>query len=369
MSAPCASIQRKKPLRAAARTLLKLRVMTRMSSGYLCGHAGNSLPHVSTMTVTGPRVEAYRAERYVRSVLQIFLCCMFSMWPSLGFATTAPVSYRALVLADRPLAYYRLDETSGTVAHDASGHHFDGAIGTHVKLGRPGVIADAPTSMEFSGADRSDATEDVRVVGNRHFQLLRSLSIEAWAFPYSVGVRGDNSGDITIAAYGRDDAADGRHCRYALELDARSHVWHFPMVINGTVTEPIHVTGVHSFVSWIGSPLVRDELRAHELYAANRSDGNPPQANRLYHLVGTYDGQIMRFYINGRLNNVLHVRGAIRGYGSHDGLGIGGEFVDRNAVFRGRISEVAVYDHVLTPDQIRRHYEQGIRPENPHRAG
>ena len=294
---------------------------------------------------------------------------MFSIWPSLAFATTTePGSYRAVVLADRPIAYYRLDETSGTVAHDASGHHLDGTIGAHVKLGRHGIIADAPTSMEFAGADKSEAAEDIRVAGNHRFELSRSVSIEAWTFPYSIDVRGDNTGDITIAAYGRDDAADGQHCRYALELDAHSHVWHLPMVINGKVTEPIRVTGVHSFLSWIGSPFVHDELRAHELYAADGSDGSPPRVNRRYHLVGTYDGQIMRFYINGRLNNVLHVRGAIHGYGPHDGLGIGGEFVDRNAVFRGRISEVAVYDHVLTPNQIRRHYEQGIRAEKPHRA-
>ena len=296
----------------------------------------------------------------MRSVLRFLFVISLAAWPALALASPGFGSYRATVLADRPIAYYRLDEASGNIAHDASGHHFDGTIGSHVKIGRKGLIADASTAMEFSGADISSASEDVRVPGNRRFELTNNVTIEAWALPYSVGVHGQNSGDITIAAYGRDDAPDKQHCRYAIELDAHSHVWHFPAVVNGKVTDPIRVTGLRSFLSWVAAPFARDQVSAHELYAARDTDGNPPRANERYHLVGTYDGEVMRFYINGSLNNIMHVRGAIFGYGPHNGLGIGGEFVDRNPVFDGRISEVAVYDHVLTPEQIRRHYEVGI---------
>lgn len=283
-------------------------------------------------------------------------------------AETSP-TYRSIVLSDHPLAYYRLDETSGNVAHDSSGHGFNGKIGSNVKLGKPPLISDTTSSMEFSGANKSVASEDVRIPGHAVFNRAKDVTIEAWAYPYSIGIHGQNSGDITIAAYGRDDAPDNQHCRYALEFDAHSHLWHFPAVINGKVMEPIHVSGLHSFLDWIAAPFTGDEVKAHLLYAAPGTDGNPPHVRELYHLVGTYDGQTMKFYINGKLNNVMHVRGVISGYQPNSGMGIGGEFVDQNPVFHGRISEVAVYDHVLSAEQIARHYEAGMSPATAARHG
>lgn len=271
----------------------------------------------------------------------------------------ARASYRSEVMADRPLAYYRLDERSGSIAHDSSGHGFHGTIGSHVGKGKPGLIPDAPTSMEFYGADKSTATEDIRIKGNVLFERTKSLTIEAWVYPYDVGIYGRNSGDVTIVAYGNDTAPDKMHCRYALELDAHSHVWNFPAVIDGKVRDH-EVTGVRSFLGMLADAIAPKRRDEHLLYAAKGTDGNPPRARRLYHLVGTYDGAVMRFYINGELNNALRVEGAVEGYGPTDGMGIGGEYADDNPVFHGRISEVALYDRVLAPERIRAHYAAGI---------
>lgn len=120
-------------------------------------------------------------------------------------------------------------------------------------------------------------------------------------------------------------------------------------------------TGVRSFFGariihpWIDSLRLR-ALRGH------RTGGNPPIAAKLYHLVGTYDGETVRFYINGKLNNILGVRGHIEGYAPTDGMGIVGEFKNVNPVFYGRISEVAVYDRTLRPERIEAHYRAGLRP-------
>jgi hypothetical protein len=273
--------------------------------------------------------------------------------------TTRPV-YRDVVLADHPIAYYPLDETAGAVAHDASGHHLDGRIGTRVGHVKPGLTAGAAAALEFDGANRSSASDVVRVPGNRMFARARTVTIEAWVYPYDVGIHGENSGDITIAAYGADDAPDKQHCRYALELDAHSRVLHFPVVVDGKVSEPVRVTGFHSLLAWLEQPFRGDEAKAHLLYGAPGSAANPPAARIRYYLAGTYDGERMRFYVNGELNSELRVRGSIVGYAARDGMGIGGEYVDLNPVFHGRIGAVAVYPTSLTPARIKRHYQAGI---------
>src|SRR6185369_14066242 len=54
----------------------------------------------------------------------------------------APVDYGAAILADNPIAYWRLGETNGTVAHDYWGGH-DGEY-TGVTLGLPGYSVSDP---------------------------------------------------------------------------------------------------------------------------------------------------------------------------------------------------------------------------------
>src|SRR2546427_12015435 len=60
---------------------------------------------------------------------------------STAASPTTPPSYRASVLADHPVAYWRLDEETGTVMVDASGNGNDGAYAGAVTLGQPGAPA------------------------------------------------------------------------------------------------------------------------------------------------------------------------------------------------------------------------------------
>ncbi|HEX3641003.1 MAG TPA: hypothetical protein VHV10_06925, partial [Ktedonobacteraceae bacterium] len=61
--------------------------------------------------------------------------------------------YHVLVLADRPQAYYRLGETSGTVAHDSSGNGNDATLTGVSAYSQAGAIAgDADTSMLFTAS-------------------------------------------------------------------------------------------------------------------------------------------------------------------------------------------------------------------------
>ena len=67
-------------------------------------------------------------------------------------AIAASPSYSATVVADTPVSYWRLGETSGTAAADSVGSN-NGVVKTGVTLGVAGAISnDANTAMRFDGA-------------------------------------------------------------------------------------------------------------------------------------------------------------------------------------------------------------------------
>ena len=56
-------------------------------------------------------------------------------------------TYAEAVLADNPLTYLRMSETSGLVAEDATGNDRDGAFVGLPALGVGGPVVDAPTAV------------------------------------------------------------------------------------------------------------------------------------------------------------------------------------------------------------------------------
>ncbi len=70
--------------------------------------------------------------------------------PPRSAQASAPASYPETVLADGPLVYYRLGETSGSVAKDSSGHGVAGTYGSGAVQGVAGAIA-GDTNAAVSG--------------------------------------------------------------------------------------------------------------------------------------------------------------------------------------------------------------------------
>jgi PKD repeat protein len=86
-------------------------------------------------------------------------------------------SYPRVVKSDSPMAYWRLGETSGTVASDSSGNVRDGSYVNGPVLGRVGAITGDPdkaTGFEETG-DR------VAVGDDQALRMNGSFSIEYWA--------------------------------------------------------------------------------------------------------------------------------------------------------------------------------------------
>ena len=98
------------------------------------------------------------------------------------FTAAAPdlTAYRSVVLADGPSAYWRLGETSGTVAANAIGAP-NGEYRGGVALGQPGALStDSNAAAGFDGVN-----DTVRIPDAAALDPTGALSIEAWIKPTS----------------------------------------------------------------------------------------------------------------------------------------------------------------------------------------
>ena len=86
-----------------------------------------------------------------------------------AFAAT----YASTVLADSPVAYWRLSETSGTSAADSSGNSHGGTYtSTGVTYGAAAIVSDGDTAVSFSGGSMTAATSTAL--------NIHSGTIEGW---------------------------------------------------------------------------------------------------------------------------------------------------------------------------------------------
>jgi hypothetical protein len=219
-------------------------------------------------------------------------------------------AYRAAVLADSPLAYWRLGEAVGsTIARDETGHGHDGTVNANVVFGSAGAIAgDLDSAARFDGLTTAISIGDVF-----RFDGVSSFTLEAWARP-------------SPAKYGAILARNLDPNGYAL--------------------------------------FVMPSLAASFERQKNANDdvlsGPILPTSSFTYLVATYDGSQMRLYANGAL-----VKGPMPSAGidgSSAGFFIGVDFNGDDDFFKGDIDEPAVYDHALTDTQIRAHYLVGRGP-------
>jgi Concanavalin A-like lectin/glucanases superfamily len=234
-----------------------------------------------------------------------------SAWSSaVQVSTPATASYAATVVADRPASYWHLDETSGTIAGDATVANPGSYEGTPA-LGQPGLVAtDATgTAVGFGGSPT-----DVRVGQAGSLDLTTNLSLEAFVKPTSLPA-------------------------------------------GGTVRTIVAKTGAYSLE--LNGPAL--ELSVMQLGVARRlqAPAGTIVAGRAYHVVGTYDGATERLYVNGAQVASAALSGAadttINGLriASSDGT---------QQFFLGTLDEVAVYPSALTAAQVATHFAAAEQP-------
>ena len=225
-------------------------------------------------------------------------------------STPAAASYAASVIADRPVSYWRLGETSGTIAGD-------------ITVANPGTYNGPPTlgATSLLGTDQTDAAvgfdgagDDVRVGQSGSLDITGPVTLEAFVKPTSLPAAG--SIRSIVAKTGS----------YALQL-------------NG--------------------PTVEFTLLQLGVNRRLQAPAGTIAAGGTYHVVGTYDGATQRLYVNGRLVASAALTGAADV--TINGVRIA-SWNGTQQFFVGTIDEAAIYNKALSAAQVAGHFAASQLP-------
>lgn len=236
---------------------------------------------------------------------------------------SAATGYAAEVLADSPLVYLRLGESSGTTASDSSGNGRDGTYYGIPTLGSSGAVSGGDTAVSLDG------TNDAITLGDASWMDVTTFTVELWVKLPSSGVQ-----PVTALVW-----------RGNTSLSVQSSWW-----INKSAT-----TGYVNFS-------IDTNTGGGGIYQVNTTETFADDT--WHHIVGVCDdtAKEMSLYIDGSLygsatsfsgqtvlTNQAHpiVIGA-RGTNSD------GSSSDRNV--QGIVDEFAIYDTALSSTRVAAHY-------------
>jgi hypothetical protein len=201
--------------------------------------------------------------------------------------------YSSLAGYDKPIAYYRLGDPTGTFMKDSSTFGHDGEYKNGTEQGPEGVSGDHDHARRFTGADGYGY---VNGISAPRYQM----TLEAWVDP------DDASRDQSIVGHG-----DGGE-----------------IYLEG---------GVFKFRHGPQNDVV--------------SAGVGPGPHEYTQVVGTWDGVDLRIYVDGQLKGTTESN---RRPSSVSTFYIG--FGEVKQWFAGAIDEVAYYDIALDPNRVYQHF-------------
>ncbi len=298
-------------------------------------------------------------------------CCVGSV--------AAASNYSAAVLADNPVAYYRLDETSGTTATNL-GTAGAAANGTYVNVpgvtnlsnygvagprgGYPGfestnnAVFFAPEVGSTATSNLFPRVEVVDDVGGGPLAISGPMTLEAWIrrLPGEVGT-GTNEGIVGRYMQDHDPVTAGAQA-------GRAYVLYFESTTDGT-----------AYTTDDGGPGIgiafSDNGAFHNPSSAEFGTPNVDYTKWTHVVTTIIPGERFQLFVNGEFVGEVvddDVSGVAAGiqlrdsiYTGPSDLWIGQQFNgDDDWTFRGFIDEVAVYDYALSPQQIAAHYAAAV---------
>lgn len=229
--------------------------------------------------------------------------------------------YSDLVLADRPVGYWRLNETSGTTAADSSGNALNGTYtGTYTLLQSSLLVDDPDAALSVAGAGYVEVADSPLL--SPQAGAAGTITLEAWVKPTSIAAS------------------------HILTKGGTGWEWSFYMDASGYFNGILWNSGGGEILHPIGN-------------------GVPPAAaGGVYHVIVTFDrakgtagGQV---WVNGVLAGTTSAFGSSSGVSSDTTNVVQiGRRSDGSVPWNGVLDEVAVYPYVLPPHRIIAHYTEG----------
>jgi hypothetical protein len=215
------------------------------------------------------------------------------------FTGTAPTGYKATVLADAPAVYYRLADTSGTTAADASGNNRTGTYGGTYTRGAASLLTtDADLAVTMTNGQIDLPTSVNPWAG--------AFTIEAWVKPSQVAAY--------AAIFSRETYGSS-----GLRFGQQGNRWGL----------------------WTTESGGNVEIR-----------GGTVVSGTTYHVVATRSGTTFRLYVNG-VQVATGTGTLVTPTGGGRFASVGG------APYKGVLDEVAIYPTALSAARIAAHYAGG----------
>jgi len=221
---------------------------------------------------------------------------------------TPPTAYAAAVSADAPTAYWRLDETNGTVATDWAGLNNATYFGAPTTLGAPSVILQETNKAVDFGSSSARA----QVANVPELNPIGPFTVEAWTKPNA------GAGGVILSSQNRNSSRAG----YSLHANFFIAQYGIDIGIPGA-----NVTRYNG--------------------SAAPATGVP------VHLVFTYDGTNGLFYVNGNVESSQPVGGFVNNIVAPLTIG---KRSDNAAPWNGVIDEVAFYNYALSGARVTNHW-------------
>lgn len=221
-------------------------------------------------------------------------------------------TYRDTVVADGPVAYWRLGESSGSTAVDEMGAH-DATYNNSPTLGTTGALAN---SSDTAATFVRSSSQWVEASDHADLDFTGDFSVEFWmkqafsAFFHIIVAKSDSAADRGWLIY---TASSGN----VVKFDGR----------DGTAT-----------------------------YHANDGTVNV-EDDQWHHVVCVREGSNWKIFVDGALD-ISNSKGT-GSMANSQPLTIGRRYVDGPEYYEGDLDEVAVYNYALSATKILNHYEIG----------